>query len=118
MPGFKPRPDLAFRDIHIAVIRLTNASSTPQQHEVIRNLLNGLAQIEPLWGVTSVPVAKRKGTDARVPIPPYILGQIAREQSIPREANPYEPKSEDWQQWDAGWCYMANNPRSPNSGSN
>ncbi len=52
MPGFKPKADLAFRDIRIAIIRLTNASDTQQQHEVIRNLLKGLAQIEPLWGVT------------------------------------------------------------------
>src|ERR1700733_10054636 len=103
MPGFKPRADLAFRDIRIAVIRLTNASETPQQHQVIRNLLNGVDQIEPLWGIKPGMTTKRRKGEQIVHMP-GIVGQASFDKGLPREANPHEKGSDDYFKWDQGWC--------------
>ena len=88
MPGFKPKADLAFRDMRIAIIRLTNASETQQQHDVIKNLLQGLAQIEPLWNVTPIepkPKSEKAYHDAQV--------KAMNDQPIPK------PSREQYLRW-------------------
>ena len=62
MPGFKPRPDIAFRDIYIAINRLHAASTNAQQEHVIANLLKGLKTVEPLWGVGLTDIPNRRAT--------------------------------------------------------
>jgi hypothetical protein len=107
MPGFKPRPDIAFRNIRIAIVRLTNASTTQQQHEVIKGLLNGLAQIEPLW-------IKHKPRPEPVPVsPPAVLTPEEKEDkaynmgyyAYPSYRNTFLEDSLEYADYDRGFAH-------------
>lgn len=54
-PGPKPSASIAFRDLYKAIAKLRSASETATQETIILNLIAGLRQCEPQWGVTRLP---------------------------------------------------------------
>lgn len=55
MPGPKPLASIAFRDLYEAIAKLRAASIGIKQEQVLSNLIAGLRQCEPLWGITRLP---------------------------------------------------------------
>jgi hypothetical protein len=55
MPGPKPSPAIAFRDLYHAIAKLRAASETTAQETIIVNLIAGLRRCEPQWNVTRLP---------------------------------------------------------------
>jgi SpoVK/Ycf46/Vps4 family AAA+-type ATPase len=65
MPGPKPQPSIAFRDLYDAIAKLRAASETAAQEAIIVNLIAGLRQCEPQWNIERLP---NGAIDTRRPI--------------------------------------------------
>jgi len=67
MPGPRPLPAIAFRDLYDAIAKLRSASETATQEKIIVNLIAGLKQCEAQWNVQRLPSG---AIDTRRPINP------------------------------------------------
>lgn len=120
MSGPQPFAAIAFRNLYEAISKLHAASVTPTQQKVINNLVAGLRECEPLWGITRFPNGKidtrRPVTEAslgrnqnkfhyttRETIKAYEAGRRHRNNGYSIDANYFDPSDPCHAAFDDGW---------------
>lgn len=116
MPGPKPNPAIAFRDLYKAAVKLRVASESTKQNNIVNALIAGLRNIEPAWHIkrtpkgdldlgatnhyntTADPISLPK---AQMLLSPYDQGW--RDYELGQTDNPHAEDTMAWSDWGRGY---------------